>query len=289
MKKILAFCLMIVFVFVFVFPVSVLAETNINSVDTYAKSDEYDLIEYDYINKTERIISADEVYDYSAVTSTTYELSNMASSLENNVSKEASTFNIIDPNASFDKTSPTDSNGNPVAPYSGVMYLMIGVNMDFDSDGIVDMYVADYSHGTGFLVAPDVLVTAAHCICLEEHELASVRVYYYHHRAIAPSATHSTDYVYPSQWVYSTAYSNNFVTDKATASKYDWCVMKLQEDIVGAYNFSCTYNSVQLNDAVSLSGYADSPLCTKGPFFLCNFLFFIKNFPKNVVLFVVSS
>ncbi len=173
-------------------------------------------------------------------------------------------FNIIDPNASFDKTSPTDSNGNPVAPYSGVMYLMIGVNMDFDSDGIVDMYVADYSQGTGFLVAPDVLVTAAHCICLEEHELASVRVYYYHHRAIAPSATYSTDYVYPARWVYSTAYTDNYLTDKATASNYDWCVIKLQEDIVDAYNFSCTYNSIQLNDAVSLSGYPRCDLLSCG-------------------------
>ncbi len=84
MKKILVFC--IVICLVSVSPLSILAQSNATDYS------EYDLIEYDYVNKTERIISADEMYDYSAVTSTTYELSNMASYLENNASEEASTF-----------------------------------------------------------------------------------------------------------------------------------------------------------------------------------------------------
>ena len=59
--------------------VSLLTTINYKVVaDDISVESEYDLVEYDYVNRTERIISADEIFDYSATTTTTYELDSMA-------------------------------------------------------------------------------------------------------------------------------------------------------------------------------------------------------------------
>ena len=70
---------------------------------------------------------------------------------------------IINPSGSYDQTSPIDANGNPVPVYSGVMYVMIG--LDTDGNGFTNDPTA--GRATGFLVAPNVLVTAAHIMVNE--------------------------------------------------------------------------------------------------------------------------
>lgn len=231
--------------------VSLLTTINYKVVaDDISVESEYDLVEYDYVNRTERIISADEIFDYSATTTTTYELDSMATYVAE-LEQKVSPCGIIDPSGSYDQTSPVDANGNPVPVYSGVMYVMIG--LDTDGDGFTNNPAA--GRATGFLVAPNVLVTAAHIMVDENFDVSEIRVIPFYHDDDPPYASYS-DYVYPEKWVMSTAYTNNWQSNPNEASKYDWCIIKLQEDIPGAYCFECTYDtSSLLGTSVAISGY----------------------------------
>lgn len=230
--------------------------------ETPTSDTECDLIEYDYVNKTERIISPDEIFDYSATTTSTYELDSMAAYVAQ-LEQVASPALIVDPDGSFERTSPKDSNGDPVVPYSGVVYLMIGI--DWDDDGITDYY--DANRGTGFMVGPDVMATAAHCVLgtgeSNEYPITSIRVYPLHHGYSEPAEAYPDvyEFVYPERWTYSTAYTDAIANDDlATAFKYDWCIMKLQEPILGVYNFACVYNTSSLvGTTIKLSGYPACP------------------------------
>ncbi len=241
-------------------------------------SSEYDLIEYDYITKTERVISFDEIFDYSAVTSNTYELSGMSSYLQSsallNEKQGNSTFSIVDPTVNFERTSPIDSDGNPVSPYSGIVYLMMGY--DITGDGVADWGTED--RGTGFMVAPDVMVTAAHCIVgdslridsttgevIDRYPMVEMRIFPFRHGYLNPSQVYDTDYIFPEKWSYVPAFREHWNANEINeAFKYDWCVVKLQKSIPGAYCFSCTYEAPTVNASVLASGYPNCDLLSCG-------------------------
>lgn len=127
-------------------------------------SENYDIIEYDYITKTERVIPWESIPDYSRTTTTTYELASMQQVLSGRQTENTvSPFAIINPDDEFFLTPPKTSRGVPTTPYSGVVFIL--AEIDSDHDGIVDKY----ERGTGFLVSPNVVVTcSALCGCHQQ-------------------------------------------------------------------------------------------------------------------------
>lgn len=254
--------------FMFAFAASAGAVEAVNELIGQLETVDYgNLIEYDYINKTERVIPMDSIPDYAATTTTTYELPRMASELarlaemtEMNASMEggASTFSIIDSSKPFVRTPPKTGNVYN-SPYSGVVFLRLGI--DIDGDGLTNIF----SRGTGFMVAPDVMVTAGHCIDHPdfvndaEKSIVEVRIYPYVHGAMMPSWWYDESYIYPASWI-CYEYSAALRDETANYYNYDWCVMKLQEPITNAYNFACSLNTSDiLTQEISISGY---PHCT---------------------------
>lgn len=143
--------------------------------------------------------------------------------------------------------------------YSGVVYLLIGV--DTTNDGITDDY--DRYVATGFMVAPDVMVTAAHNFVSDEDNeaITSVRIFAGWHDEDIPTAS-SQGYVYPQTWIMHSNFEDYYTNTDLYRSEYlnyDWCVVKLQNEIEGVYNFNCTYTyNIKTNTSVIASGY---PLC----------------------------
>lgn len=243
------------------------AEAAAAVIGNLGRRESGDIIEYDYINKTERVIPADSIPDYAATTTTTYELPSMASELarlatmaETNAAMEggASTFSIIDPSKPFVKTPPK-VNGASSTPYSGVLFLRLG--FDVTGDGETDAY----GRGTGFLVAPDVLVTAGHNIDHPDYvddpdiSIVEVRIYPYAHSARMPSWWYDESYIYPKSWI-CYEYSAALRDDSLVSSNYDWCVMKLQQPIYDVYYFACSMSTdTILAQEMMISGY---PHCT---------------------------
>ena len=260
LRTVLASLLALCFMFAFAASAGA-AEAVYELIGQLETVDYGNLIEYDYINKTERVIPMDSIPDYAATTTTTYELPRMASELarlaemaEMNASMEggASTFSIIDSSKPFVKTPPKVNN-LPTNPYSGVVYLWLG----YDYYGYSDTPIRMYKRGTRFMVAPDVMVTAGHCVVDLEEPIMEVRVYPYVHSTLRPSFDYGY-YIYPERWICAD-YANALRDDSINAFDYDWCVMKLQEPILDVYNFACSYNTEYLlNSEVCLSGY---PTC----------------------------
>ncbi len=266
LRTILASLLALCFMFAFAASAGA-AEAVYELIGQLETADYGNLIEYDYINKTERVIPMDSIPDYAATTTTTYELPRMASELarlaemaEMNASMEggASTFSIIDSSKPFVKTPPK-VNGVSATPYSGVLFIRLG--FDLTGDGETDTF----GRGTGFLVAPDVLVTAGHCIDYPDFvddadkSIVEVRIYPYAHSARMPSWWYDESYIYPASWI-CYEYSAAIRDDDLVSSNYDWCVMKLQQPIYDVYYFACAVSSgSMLNREMKISGY---PHCT---------------------------
>lgn len=254
MKRFASVILAISMIIVFSSSVIVGAVEDIAAADTT----EY-YIEYDYVNQTYKRIPIDSIPDYAEMTTNTYELSGMASELPRLLAiNEAltadtgiSTFSNIDDDG-YTFTSPTAD------PYSGVVLILSRATYTNGSQGT-------WHSGTGFMVAPDVMVTAAHNILKYENgEFASmeVRVYPGYSSVFLPSET--DDYILPLMWTcydYSDAMidTNGDVAD-ISALRNDWCVMQLQESVSGAYNFACeTGVSTSIFTKYYVSGY---PYCT---------------------------
>lgn len=254
MKRFASVLLALSMIIVFSSSVIVGAVEDIAAADTV----EY-YIEYDYVNQTYRRIPIDSIPNYAEMTTNTYELSGMASELPRlqaiNASLTADTgispFSNIDDDE-YTITSPTTD------PYTGVVLILSRARY---ADGTQE----NWHSGTGFMVAPDVMVTAGHNILkYKDGEFASmeVRVYPYYHSIYQPSET--DDYILPLMWTcydYSDAMidTNGNVAD-ISALRNDWCVMQLQESISGAYNFACeTGVSTSIFTKYYVSGY---PYCT---------------------------
>lgn len=205
----------------------------------------------------------DSIPDYAATTTTTYELPRMASELarlaemaEMNASMEggASTFSIIDSSKPFVKTPPKINN-IPNNPYSGVVLLLLGYDYVLPNNSVERRYY----RGTGFMVAPDVMVTAAHNVVNLDTPILEVRVYPYVDQSSMPNLN-SDYFIYPARWRVSSDYQNCIRDGLYEAVNHDWCVMKLQASISDAYNFACSYNTNELlNKDIYISGY---PHCT---------------------------
>ena len=251
--------------FMFAFAASAGAAEAVDAwVSSFDNGDFGDIVEYDYINKTERIISQDEIFDYASVTRTTYELDGMESELDRlaemnasmsiGVDGGASTLGIIDSKKPFERTPPK-TNNVPATPYSGVVYLILGI--DLDKDGSTDTLEAS---ATGFLVGPDVLVTAGHNIINLDTPIVELRVYPYIHQASGFNPDVNENFIYPSYWYYSEHYKVCLQQDLVEEANHDWAVLKLQSSIPDAYNFECSYNISDLSKKdICVSGY---PYCS---------------------------
>ena len=254
MKRFASVLLAISMIIVFSSSVIAGAVEDIAATDTV----EY-YIEYDYVNQTYSRIPIDSIPDYAEMTTNTYELSGMASELPRllAINEALSADTGISPLYNFDNdpytlTSPTAD------PYSGVVLVMIKV------DGT-------WYRGTGFMVAPDVMVTAGHNVVFYENgnfKSTEIRVYPYYNGTVNPIYT-TADYILPLMWTcydYSDAMidTNGNSTDLVSL-RNDWCVMQLQESIPNAYNFACeTGVSTSIFTKYYATGYpkCKEPGCT---------------------------
>ena len=219
----LAFCMILVFSqSIMVNAVDEIPDYNSNEIEYY--------IEYDCVNQTYQRIPVNSIPDYANTTTTTYVLNAMSSELPRlqdiSDSYAEPLANLNDDAYAF--TPPTSD------PYSGVVLIM------FYTDG-------QWHRGTGFMVAPDVLVTAAHnMVNYKDGEFQSFefRVYpNYNSLSTSPLSTNN-DYILPLMWTcYDYADAIDGTDGNATnidVLKYDWCVVQLQESIPNAYNFACS-------------------------------------------------
>jgi len=228
-------------------------------------------LEYDYINQTYCTIPIDSVFDYASTTTTTYELAGMTSELPRleamNQMYDSSVLpvSVVDPSKYFMNTAPQTIDG-PQPPFSGVVLILTGY--DKNGDGI-----KEWSRGTGFMVAPDVMVTAAHNVVKydanDQFLNTEVRVYpFYDAGSLHPLNT-NVDYIYPARWrcyEYEPALKkNDYDTGDLDVLDYDWCVMKLQESIENAYNFACSTAITTIsNSRIAVSGYPKCVLMSCG-------------------------
>lgn len=99
-------------------------------------------------------------------------------------------------------------------PYTTITHLDIG--FDTTGDGKAD-YWCD---GSGYIVGPDVMVTAGHCFWSKKYGWAKeVRTYLMYEQNL------SREYYYPASWITSTAYT------QGGDSEYDWCVVTMQQNV----------------------------------------------------------
>lgn len=244
MKSIFTLSLALCFLCSFVISADAVDWVGTDASGLFETFDEGDLIEYDYVSKTQRVIPAEEIFNYAATTTTTYELPSMASELARLSEMEApqaQPTSIISP---LDFTlSPPFNYGRYQPRSSGTMLLLLGI--DEDGDGTTDRF----ERGTGFMVSPNVMVTAGHCIIWSNanETVVEVRVYPFYHGSPRPDKI-DEDFIYPSTWVYSTQYRPGNV--------HDWCIVTLQESIPNAYFYPCsTYNSNIENAYASVTSY----------------------------------
>ena len=252
LRTILAALLALCFMFAFASSAGAVEAANA-WVSSFDNGDFGDIVEYDYINKTERIISQNEIFDYASVTNTTYELDGMESELDRlaemnasmsvGVDGGASTLGFVNPDEPY-TLSPPVNNGVYQSPSSGTMLLLLGI--DTDNDGGTDYY----GRATGFMVSPKVMATAGHCVKgypSSTEEIVEVRVYPFYHGSPRPDKLNDAYFIYPSTWIYSTQYS--------PGNAYDWCIVTLQQSIPNAYMYPCTYTRNIEKSYVSVTAY----------------------------------
>ena len=246
MKRFASVILAISMIIVFSSSVIVGAVEDIAAADTT----EY-YIEYDYVNQTYKRIPIDSIPDYAEMTTNTYELSGMSSELPRllainevlTADTGISTFSNIDDDGYTYTPTTTD-------PYSGVVLVMTKV------DG-------EWYRGTGFMVAPDVMVTAGHNVVKYENgdfKSVEIRVYYHYDGGTINPVDTNEDYILPLMWTcydYSDAMIDTNGNDTAQVSlRNDWCVVQLQSPISGVYNFACeTGVSTSIFTTYYASGY----------------------------------
>lgn len=99
--------------------------------------------------------------------------------------------------------------------------------------------------GTGFMIAPNIMLTAGHCMYSQElqQNVSQMRVYYLQNDTVI-----SSQYTLPAGWIVPDEY-------KAGNDNYDWCIVFLQQHIgntIGYFDYAVTPNSVS---SVFVSGY----------------------------------
>lgn len=242
MKSIFTLSLALCFLCSFVISADAVDWVGTDASGLFETFDEGDLIEYDYVSKTQRVIPAEEIFNYAATTTTTYELPSMASELARLSEMEApqaQPFAYVNPDNPYTMSPPVAGQ-----PSSGTMLLLLGI--DIDNDGETNYF----GRATGFMVSPNVMVTAGHCVLGipdSNEKIVEVRVYPFYHGSPRPDKI-DEDFIYPSTWVYSTQYRPGNV--------HDWCIVTLQESIPNAYFYPCsTYNSNIENAYASVTSY----------------------------------
>lgn len=240
LKKSISFIMVFSILFLLLSPFISASE---NSLQNDSKN--YDYTIYNYETQTETVIPYEQIPDYSNLYQTTRAFMNAN---EIPVSKETINF---DKNISITDTNLSRAiiNNNPriptpptTAPHSGVLFLELGVDSDEDTDNEID-YI---SRATGFLVAPDILVTCAHALVYTGTDrVIEMKVFLDTHG----TSHEDNHYVRPRIWTYSNGY-----LDESTRSQYDWCVIQLAQP-VGGYNFNCSYENPIIGTQVKISGY----------------------------------
>lgn len=215
------------------------------SVDVQAE--ENDLVVYDYVNQTEYRTSSglDTNMESGKIDSNLMDESIAESYIPDTLLQQNE--NIL-PNSLIDGSQMEEVDPK-VFPNSTITYLRIG--HDTTGDGKADTWFT----GTGFIVGPDVMVTAGHCFWSEEYGWAKeVRTYLkYEHGK-------TTQYYYPSYWIYSNEYIEN------GNSEYDWCVVIMQQNVgamTGWLGFGVSESLVGKDINVAGFAYTDdySNLC----------------------------
>lgn len=125
-------------------------------------------------------------------------------------------------------------------PYSRIMCLRLG--RDTDGNGTID----NWAVGTGFLVGPDLMLTAGHCMYgAEGGNVEEMRIY------SGQNSTSLQSYCYPSKWYTPDEFKNG-------DTNYDWCLVKLQSGLGNTYGwFDCVTPTSSIS-SVRVSGYPDS-------------------------------
>ena len=222
----------------------------------------YNLIEYDCMNKTERIISTTDITNYANFAKTTYELPAMIE--KQNFIVDCIEDDLILPTSIYDNTpfilTPPKTNNVINNPYSGIVYLYV--------KGKDKNNQPAYYRGTGFMVAPDVMVTAMHNFLDKYHTTEEFRIYPYIHET-TNSFLSTNEYVRPAKWVYLQNYADSIKQGTSDWYAYDWCVVKLEKPISDTYCFNITH-SIPPNlqgSFASVSGYSAclDLACGRGP------------------------
>ncbi|MBO5047352.1 MAG: trypsin-like serine protease [Clostridia bacterium] len=255
LKQIFAYTLTLCFIFVFASSVGAVdgISDTIDAISHNNKS--YQLSYYDYTTNQHSLVTFNNVPNYAATTTTTHELNSLHQYARQFELMEESTIlsqneNTISPNIIFDSKygflphAPLTALGTPTTPYSGVMCLRIVDTID----GSVTT-----NYATGFLVSPNVMVTAAHCVIPAKgtSDRKDVRVYPFTHQAASPDSTNN-DYL-----TIVGAYCPNEYQNRLSDSGYDWAIVKLSGSINNAYYFPCSYAVADImnNAAFQTLGY----------------------------------
>ncbi len=135
--------------------------------------------------------------------------------------------------------NPLDSADSSVYPYSAVIQLVGGPIVN--EQGIIEYPI----YGSGYVIGPNTVMTAAHCLIDEGKWLDSIRIYYKSHGdyetanySYVKTATCATDYL-------------------GGLAEYDWAILKVDENIgnqTGWFGFGITNNGL-INKSLTASGY----------------------------------
>ena len=204
-----------------------LVMTSIFTMTVSANSGDFEIVTYDYINKS------DEISMFQSTPSArSSEQVTPAYFPEETTAMEP--FSIIGTDDRV-KVSPNSY------PYSAVMYLALG--QDTTGNGVANAWGV----GTGFMEGPDLLVTAAHCMWSGTYGwVEEMRVHYKQN-----GSSKNNNYYYPSNWSVPTEYTNNLNYN------FDWAVVTLQTnlgDSSGWFGKGTTAGSLA-GKAITVAGY----------------------------------